>query len=125
MPHKKKSYSNEYDKHLNWEDRIKARVSRFVRGKTEGPVRGLEMDKETGAITHKAPESWWKTEAGKHATALMKGPYISPGEKPDFGIPKDFPESYKMLKKKKKKKEKEEAKEKKRKEKFKKKFEDK
>ena len=120
MAHKK-SYSNAYDKHLNWEDRLKARFSRWRRGKTEGSQRGLEMDKETGVETHKAPKDWWETSPGKHAIARMKGPHISPGKKPDFGVPKDFPESYEMLKKKKKKKLKEEAKEKERKEKWKKK----
>ena len=49
MTHReKKVYSNAYDKHLSWTDRMKAKISRKVRGKTEGPVRGLEMDKKTG-----------------------------------------------------------------------------
>jgi len=135
MAHRK-SYSNAYDKHLNWEDRIKARISRFARGKTEGSIRGLEMDKETGVEIHKAPKDWWKTEAGKHEADILgfkkTGPasmnkayqaYLKEKEKGEH--PSQQIESYAQLKAKKKKKLKEEAKEKKRKEKFKKKFVDK
>ena len=132
MAHRK-SYSNAYDKHLNWEDRLKARISRFARGKTEGSIRGLEMDKETGVETHKAPKDYWKTQAGKHEADIIgfrkTGPasmnkalqaYHKELEKGTHASQRI--ESYAQLKAKKKKKLKEEAKEKERKEKWKKKY---
>ncbi len=72
MTHReKKVYSNTYDKHLSWTDRMKAKISRKVRGKTEGPVRGLEMDKKTGYVTHKAPKDYWDTQLGKHEADII------------------------------------------------------
>ena len=131
MAHRKE-YSNKYDKHLSWEDRLKARVSRFVRGKEAGSIRGLEMDKKTGVETHRAPKNYWETEGGKHEADIIgikkTGPasmnkayqaYIKEMEKGTH--PSQQIESYAQLKAKKKKKEKEEAKEKDRKKKWKKK----
>ena len=135
MAHRK-GYSNEYDKHLNWEDRLKAKVSRYARGKTEGSIRGLEQSKETGAETHKAPKDYWKTEAGKHEADIrgfhktgpadMNRGYQTYLKEMEAGThPSQQIESYAQLKAKKKKKEKEEAKEKDRKKKWKKKYLDK
>ena len=134
MAHKK--YSNAYDKHLNWEDRLKGRVSRWARGKTEGSIRGLEQDKKTGVETHKAPKDYWKTQAGKHEADIIGFKKTGPADmnKALQAYHKDMKEgthasqkieSYAQLKAKKKKKLKEEAKEKKKKEKFKKKYLDK
>ena len=131
MAHRK-SYSNAYDKHLNWEDRLKARVSRWARGKTEGSIRGLEMDKETGVETHKAPKDYWKTQLGKHEADIIGFRKTGPASmnKALQAYHKEMEagthasqqiESYAQLKAKKKKKLKEEAKEKERKEKWKKK----
>jgi len=131
MAHKK-SYGNAYDKHLNWEDRLKARVSRWARGKTEGSIRGLEMDKETGVETHKAPKDYWKTQLGKHEADIIGFRKTGPASmnKALQAYHKEMEagthasqqiESYAQLKAKKKKKLKEEAKEKERKEKWKKK----
>ena len=142
MAHRK-GYSNEYDKHLNWEDRLKAKVSRYARGKTEGSIKGLEQSKETGAETHKAPKDYWKTEAGKHEADIrgfhktgpadMNRGYQTYLKEMEAGThPSQQIESYAQLKAKKKikekakkKKEKEEAKEKDRKKKWKKKYVDK
>jgi len=135
MAHRK-GYSNEYDKHLNWEDRLKAKVSRYARGKTEGSIRGLEQSKETGAETHKAPKDYWKTEAGKHEADIrgfhktgpadMNRGYQTYLKEMEAGThPSQQIESYAQLKAKKKKKEKKEAKEKDRKKKWKKKYVDK
>ena len=135
MAHRK-GYSNEYDKHLNWEDRLKAKVSRYARGKTEGSIRGLEQSKETGAETHKAPKDYWKTEAGKHEADIIGFHRTGPADKnralqayhkkmEEGTHPSQQIESYAQLKAKKKKKEKEEAKEKDRKKKWKKKYVDK
>ena len=131
MAHRK-SYGNAYDKHLNWEDRLKARISRFARGKTEGSIRGLEMDKETGVETHKAPKDYWKTQAGKHEADIIGFRKTGPAklnrafqahlkELEEGTHASQQIESYAQLKAKKKKKLKEEAKEKERKEKWKKK----
>ena len=144
MTHReKKVYSNAYDKHLSWTDRMKAKVSRYARGKTEGSQRGLEMDKKTGAETHKAPKDYWATQAGKHE-ADIRGFYTTGPADMNKGYqaylkemeagthPSQQIKSYAQLKakkkikeKEKKKKEKKEAKEKDRKKKWKKKYVDK
>ena len=131
MAHRK-GYSNEYDKHLHWEDRLKAKFSRWRRGKTEGSQRGLEMDKETGVEIHRAPKDYWKTEAGKHEADIVGFKKTGPADmnralqalKKEFKAGKHVSqqyESYAQLKAKKKEKEKKEAKEKDRKKKWKKK----
>ena len=144
MAHReKKVYSNAYDKHLSWTDRMKAKVSRYARGKTEGSQRGLEMDKETGAETHKAPKNYWATQAGKHEADLVGFHRTGPADmnralqslKKEFEAGKHVSQQYqsyaqlkakkKIKEKEKKKKEKEEAKEKDRKKKWKKKYVDK
>ena len=144
MTHReKKVYSNAYDKHLSWTDRMKAKISRKVRGKTEGPIRGLEMDKKTGYVTHKAPKDYWDTQLGKHEADIIGFHRTGPAsmnralqaylkEMEEGTHPSQQIESYAQLKAKKKikekakkKKEKEEAKEKDRKKKWKKKYVDK
>ena len=88
--------------------KIKEKISRKWRGKELTKVKGIEQDVKTGVLTHKAPKSRWQTRPGGVQKGIMRGPYLSPGQKlPSLHKPKNE-QTYAELKKAKKKRLKEE-----------------